>query len=179
MAVTIETGSIEEILGRMKTPAGCAVVLKLHIPDRGNVEALVMRNDFPCGCLPQMIGSPIDVLLQTSEDQVVCMVLPLQHQGSKATSLLVGQLIAAVDRKGQAELDKLPIARRLNSGDRPEPHPLAEHLDRLLEQSDSDEESETQEAQPWNRRAWESAQEEEALKQATQEELDDPRLRED
>lgn len=54
----------------------------------------------------------------------------------------------------------------------PEPHPLAEKLDRLLEQSDSDEASEPLAA----RRVWEAAQMEEAQRQAAEEEADDPRL---
>jgi len=58
----------------------------------------------------------------------------------------------------------------------PEPHPLAEKLDRLLEQSDSDEVSEPPAAKPWNRREWEAAHEEEVRRQAAQEEADDSRL---
>ncbi|KZR90048.1 hypothetical protein MITS9508_01126 [Synechococcus sp. MIT S9508] len=176
MPITIEQAIIDSLEGRVKTHEGRGVLLNLTIPDRGHVEGLVLRNDFPCGCLPKMIGSPIDVLLQTSGDQVVCMVLPLQYQGSKATSTLLGKLVASVDKEGQVDLDSLPIARRLKSGDRPEPHPLAEKLDRLLEQSDSDEDSETQTAKPWNRREWEAAQMEEAQRQAAEDEADDPRL---
>lgn len=171
---TIEQAKIDSIEGRTKTPAGRALLLKLTIPDRGHVEGLVMRDDFPCGCLPLMIGLPIDVLVEDCGDQVVCSVLPFQYQGNQATGLLLGKLVAVAEKNGQSELDSLPVARRLKSG--PEPHPLAEKLDRLLEQSDSDEDSETQAAKPWNRREWEAAHEAEVRRQAAQEEADDPRL---
>ena len=171
---TIEQAKIDSIEGRTKTPAGRALLLKLTIPDRGHVEGLVMRDDFPCGCLPLMIGLPIDVLVEDCGDQVVCSVLPFQYQGSQATGSLLGKLVAVAEKNGQSELDSLPIARRLKSG--PEPHPLAEKLDRLLEQSDSDEDSETPAAKPWNRREREAAQMEEAQRQATEDEDNDPRL---
>ena len=73
----------------------------------------------------------------------------LQYQGNQLTGSLLGKLVEVAEKNGKTELDSLPVARRLKSG--PEPHPSAEKLDRLLEQSDSDEDSETPASFYWPR----------------------------
>ena len=144
----IEQATIQSVIGVTKTFAGRGVLLDCQIEDRGNVEALVLRHEFPVGLIQShMIGMTVDVIVEKWGDKAVATVLPLEHQGSATTSRLLSKLVQVANKTGQAELDCLPVARRSKAGDpQPKPHLLAEHLEKLLEQvPDSDTEQDDDE----------------------------------
>ena len=132
----IEKATIQSVIGVTKTFAGRGLILDCQIPDRGNVETLVLRCQFPCGLIQShMIGMTVDVIVEQWLDQTVATLLPLEHQGSETTSKLLSKLVQVADKTGQAGLNCLPIARRPKSGGvQSQPHPLAERLEKLLDQ---------------------------------------------
>lgn len=135
--MTPEQAKVLSIKGRTKAWVGSGLLLEGEIEDRGIVELLMLRHQWPCGIIdPYVINEEVDVVVETWGDRVVATVLPFENQRSVTRSKIFTKLLRKADEVGKDALEALPIASRKRSGLLPsKPHPMVETLNRLLEEA--------------------------------------------
>lgn len=83
-------------------------------------------------------GVEVSVFLEKPGEATV---IPFHNQGPSTHAALISKLIRSADKKGSALLEDLPVVpRKWPRGEKPTPHPMADTLNRLLEQEPEQEE---------------------------------------
>ena len=132
----IEKAKILSVKGRTKSLVGSGLLLVGEIEDRGVVELLALRRQWPCGVIdPFLIGEEVDVIVGPDGETPLAMLIPFVNQGPNLTSELFTKLLQMANEAGDMRLSDLPIAHRARpSAESQSPHPMAEALNRILRQ---------------------------------------------